>query len=152
MFPIARPGVSRHLRVLREAGLVEVRAEAQSRVYSLRADPLADLDAWLGRTAPCGNTDWTALRHRDSPGKARTKEHQMTDDGHPRILGSLRSAAGTGVVRLEGRYDTDIDDLWDALTDPGAWPAGMARSTATYDRTDSSGPTTPRPTSRARGG
>ena len=48
MFPIAREGVSRHLRVLREAGLVEVRAEAQSRVYSLRADPLADVDAWLG--------------------------------------------------------------------------------------------------------
>jgi uncharacterized protein YndB with AHSA1/START domain len=42
----------------------------------------------------------------------------MTDDGHPGILGSLRSSDGTGVVRLEGRYDTDIDDLWDALTDP----------------------------------
>src|SRR6478736_10309373 len=46
--PIARPGVSRHLRVLREAGLVEVRAEAQRRVYSLRAEPLAEVDAWLG--------------------------------------------------------------------------------------------------------
>ena len=48
MFPIARPGVSRHLRVLREAGLVEVRAEAQRRVYSLRPEPLAEIDAWLG--------------------------------------------------------------------------------------------------------
>ena len=48
MFPIARPGVSRHLRVLREAGLVEVRAEAQRRVYSLRTDPLAEIDTWLG--------------------------------------------------------------------------------------------------------
>ena len=47
MFPIARPGVSRHLRVLREAGLVEVRAEAQRRVYSLRPDPLAEIDTWL---------------------------------------------------------------------------------------------------------
>lgn len=45
--PIARPGVSRHLRVLREAGLVEVEARAQFRVYSLRAEPLAELDAWL---------------------------------------------------------------------------------------------------------
>jgi uncharacterized protein YndB with AHSA1/START domain len=35
-----------------------------------------------------------------------------------RILGSLRSADGTGIVRLEDRYDTDIDDLWSALTDP----------------------------------
>jgi DNA-binding transcriptional ArsR family regulator len=46
--PIARPGVSRHLRVLREAGLVDVRQDAQRRVYSLRPEPLAELDAWLG--------------------------------------------------------------------------------------------------------
>jgi DNA-binding transcriptional ArsR family regulator len=49
MLPIARPGVSRHLRVLREAGLVEVRQDAQRRIYSLRPAPLAELDAWLGR-------------------------------------------------------------------------------------------------------
>jgi uncharacterized protein YndB with AHSA1/START domain len=35
-----------------------------------------------------------------------------------RILGSLRSADGVGVVRIEDRYDTDIDDLWAAITDP----------------------------------
>jgi uncharacterized protein YndB with AHSA1/START domain len=35
-----------------------------------------------------------------------------------RILGSLRSADGQGVVRMEDRFDTDIDDLWSALTDP----------------------------------
>jgi uncharacterized protein YndB with AHSA1/START domain len=39
--------------------------------------------------------------------------------GDGRILGSLRSADGKGVVRIEDRYDTDIDDLWSALTDPG---------------------------------
>jgi DNA-binding transcriptional ArsR family regulator len=49
LLPIARPGVSRHLRVLREAGLVEVRHEAQWRVYSLRPEPLAEVDDWLGR-------------------------------------------------------------------------------------------------------
>jgi DNA-binding transcriptional ArsR family regulator len=47
LLPIARPGVSRHLRVLREAGLVEVRQEAQRRVYSLRPQPLAEIDAYL---------------------------------------------------------------------------------------------------------
>jgi DNA-binding transcriptional ArsR family regulator len=47
--PIARPGVSRHLRVLREAGLVEVRQEAQRRVYSLRPEPLDEVDEWLAR-------------------------------------------------------------------------------------------------------
>ena len=45
----------------------------------------------------------------------------MTSDarGGSRVLGSLRSANGKGVVRLEDRYQTDIDDLWSALTDPG---------------------------------
>jgi DNA-binding transcriptional ArsR family regulator len=49
LLPIARPGVSRHLRVLREAGLVEFRQEAQRRVYSLRLEPLVEIDEWLGR-------------------------------------------------------------------------------------------------------
>jgi DNA-binding transcriptional ArsR family regulator len=48
-FPISRPAVSRHLRVLRELGLVHVRPDAQRRVYSLEPAPLAELDAWLGR-------------------------------------------------------------------------------------------------------
>ena len=44
----------------------------------------------------------------------------MTNDGSPgaRTLGSLRSADGAGIVRIEDRYDTDIDDLWSAITDP----------------------------------
>jgi DNA-binding transcriptional ArsR family regulator len=49
LLPIARTGVSRHLRVLREAGLVEVCQQAQRRVYSLRPEPLAEVDEWLGR-------------------------------------------------------------------------------------------------------
>jgi DNA-binding transcriptional ArsR family regulator len=46
--PIARPGVSRHLRVLREAGLVSVEQDAQRRIYSLRPEALVEVDAWLG--------------------------------------------------------------------------------------------------------
>jgi uncharacterized protein YndB with AHSA1/START domain len=44
----------------------------------------------------------------------------MTSNASPgtRILGSLRSADGAGVVRIEDRYDTHIDDLWSAITDP----------------------------------
>ncbi|HWM22678.1 MAG TPA: metalloregulator ArsR/SmtB family transcription factor [Ilumatobacteraceae bacterium] len=57
VIPIARPGVSRHLRVLREAGLVEARQDAQRRIYSLRPEPLAEVDDWLA--------DYRALwRHR----------------------------------------------------------------------------------------
>jgi DNA-binding transcriptional ArsR family regulator len=48
-FAVSRPAVSRHLRVLREAGLVKSRGEAQRRLYSLDPAPLAELDEWLGR-------------------------------------------------------------------------------------------------------
>jgi DNA-binding transcriptional ArsR family regulator len=44
---LSQPGTSKHLRVLRDAGLVSVRTEAQRRVYELRPEPLAELDAWL---------------------------------------------------------------------------------------------------------
>jgi DNA-binding transcriptional ArsR family regulator len=42
-----QPGVSRHLKVLREAGLVDVRRDGQRRWYRLRPEPLMELDAWL---------------------------------------------------------------------------------------------------------
>jgi DNA-binding transcriptional ArsR family regulator len=48
-FRTSRPGISRHLRVLREQGLVTTRSEAQRRLYSLDPAPLAELDAWLER-------------------------------------------------------------------------------------------------------
>jgi DNA-binding transcriptional ArsR family regulator len=44
---MSQPGVSKHLRVLREAGLVAVRRDAQRRWYSIRPEPLAEIDAWL---------------------------------------------------------------------------------------------------------
>jgi DNA-binding transcriptional ArsR family regulator len=44
---LSQPGVSKHLRVLREAGLVNVRVDAQRRLYQLRPEPLAELDTWL---------------------------------------------------------------------------------------------------------
>ena len=39
-------------------------------------------------------------------------------DASPRLIGSLRTADGQGVVRMEDRFDTDIEDVWSALTDP----------------------------------
>ena len=44
---ISQPGVSKHLRVLRTAGLVSVRPDAQRRMYRVRFEPLIELDAWL---------------------------------------------------------------------------------------------------------
>ena len=44
---LSQPAVSKHLRVLREAGLVKVRIAAQRRCYALQPEPLAEIDAWL---------------------------------------------------------------------------------------------------------
>ncbi len=46
-FPVSRPAISRHLRVLREAGLVTVRTDGRRRLYSLDPRPLRELDDWL---------------------------------------------------------------------------------------------------------
>jgi DNA-binding transcriptional ArsR family regulator len=44
---MSQPAVSKHLRVLKEAGIVDVRADAQRRLYRIRPEPLAELDDWL---------------------------------------------------------------------------------------------------------
>lgn len=44
---LTQPGTSKHLRVLRDAGLVRARQDAQRRVYEVRLEPLAEVDAWL---------------------------------------------------------------------------------------------------------
>jgi DNA-binding transcriptional ArsR family regulator len=69
LLPIARPGVSRHLRVLREAGLVEVRQEAQRRIYGLRPEPLAEVDEWLSRYRVLWMQRLGALRTEVARGK-----------------------------------------------------------------------------------
>jgi DNA-binding transcriptional ArsR family regulator len=48
-FQMSRPAVSQHLKVLREAGLVTARADAQRRIYSLSDDALDEIDEWLGK-------------------------------------------------------------------------------------------------------
>jgi DNA-binding transcriptional ArsR family regulator len=69
MLPIARPGVSRHLRVLREAGLVDVRQDAQRRVYSLRSEPLAEIEDWLSRNLAVRQHQLDALHTEIARGK-----------------------------------------------------------------------------------
>jgi DNA-binding transcriptional ArsR family regulator len=62
---LSQPTVSKHLRVLRDAGLVEVRVEAQRRVYRLRAEPLQSMDEWLAPYRRLWATSLDALeRHR----------------------------------------------------------------------------------------
>lgn len=75
--PIARPGVSRHLRVLREAGLVSVEQHAQRRVYSLRPEALVEVDEWLGSYRALWQHRLDALHTEAASGRSarRMKEH-----------------------------------------------------------------------------
>jgi DNA-binding transcriptional ArsR family regulator len=74
-FPsVSQPGMSRHLRVLREAGLVRVRREDRHRVYSLRSEGLAPVDAWIAKYRGFWETELDSLenfletRRRAPPG------------------------------------------------------------------------------------
>jgi DNA-binding transcriptional ArsR family regulator len=70
---MSQPGVSKHLRILREGGLVRARADAQRRIYEVRPEPLADVDEWLEpyRRLWAGRLDALA-RHLD---ERDDKEH-----------------------------------------------------------------------------
>ncbi|MDX6684126.1 MAG: hypothetical protein QOF86_254 [Baekduia sp.] len=70
---LSQPGVSKHLKVLRDAGLVDVRPQAQRRIYALRPEPLAELDAWLAPYRHLWSERLDALeRHLDSEQEAAT--------------------------------------------------------------------------------
>jgi DNA-binding transcriptional ArsR family regulator len=67
---LSQPGVSKHLRALREAGLVDVRPDRQQRIYELRPEPFEELDAWLApyrsaRAADAGHALQRYLDRRD---------------------------------------------------------------------------------------
>jgi DNA-binding transcriptional ArsR family regulator len=73
---LSQPTVSKHLKVLREAGLVEVRHDAQRRWYRLRPGPLAEIDAWLTPFRELWAASLDALEHRldslpDDPSEGR---------------------------------------------------------------------------------
>jgi DNA-binding transcriptional ArsR family regulator len=65
-FAVSRPAVSRHLRVLRECGLVTYESDAQRRVYRLNRQPLHDLDAWIRQLDRLGD-------HLDEMARERKK-------------------------------------------------------------------------------
>ena len=89
---ITRPAVSRHLRLLREAGLVTSRVAGQERIYALDRRALAELDAWLERfrpltttatvTGPAARLD--ALDTEMARGRRRRRDSRSTDEGDPR--------------------------------------------------------------------
>jgi DNA-binding transcriptional ArsR family regulator len=72
---LSQPGTSKHLRTLREAGLVRVRVDAQRRVYELDPAPLAELDDWLAPYRRFWDRHLDALgQHLDETAAEPTKE------------------------------------------------------------------------------
>lgn len=100
---LSQPGTSKHLKVLREAGLVTVRADVQRRWYELRPQPLAEIDAWLApyRALWSGSLD-RLERHLDTMGRRRTalgdppRRRRQPAHPHPR----LRRPVRRGQLRL----------------------------------------------------
>ncbi len=64
-FDMTAPAVSQHLKLLREAGLIQVRRDAQRRIYALDPTGLAELDAWLARFRRFWSAHLEALEHHD---------------------------------------------------------------------------------------
>lgn len=71
---IAQSGVSRHLKILRDAGFVTVRAEGQRRLYALRAEPLRELDAWMDRYRAWWETRLDAMARQLAKKKREREE------------------------------------------------------------------------------
>lgn len=82
---LSQPGTSKHLRVLRDAGLVRVRPDAQRRWYELRPEPLAEVDAWLAPYRRLWSESLDALeRHLDTmpdgPGPSAPPDQSVRPD------------------------------------------------------------------------
>jgi DNA-binding transcriptional ArsR family regulator len=60
---VSQPAVSKHLKILKEAGLVDVRADAQRRLYRIRPEPLVELDQWLASYRALWSTHLDRLEH-----------------------------------------------------------------------------------------
>jgi len=76
---MSQPAVSKHLRVLREAGFVESVVDAQRRLYRLKPDPLQEVDAWLAQFRRFWNAHVDALeRHLDRMDQSQTKSRAPT--------------------------------------------------------------------------
>jgi DNA-binding transcriptional ArsR family regulator len=100
---MSQPSVSKHLRVLREAGFVEARVDAQRRLYRIRPEPLMEVDAWLAPFRRFWSTHVDALeRHLDRMSQT-AKRQALTDPAHLREWAPFdanRNLGETGPVKL----------------------------------------------------
>ncbi|MGI5196879.1 ArsR/SmtB family transcription factor [Streptomyces sp. CA-288835] len=80
-FGISQPGVSQHLKVLRENGFATVRAEGTRRLYAVNSEPLRDIDAWLDRFRRFWTPPLEALATELARGKRGRRLREAGEDG-----------------------------------------------------------------------
>lgn len=119
-FPIARPTVSRHLRVLREAGLVRWRGQAQRRLYRVDSQAFDEVIDWLERMRRA----WSERLDHLEKHLHETRKDQAMKIGYDR-LGEISNAVdGTLTLRFERRLSHPPERVWAALTETeelGRW-------------------------------
>lgn len=81
-FPVSRPAISRHLRVLREAGLVTVEQAGRERIYRFEPGPLREIDAWLSQYRDLWTSRFDALEtevHRTRRERERREQGEANE-------------------------------------------------------------------------
>jgi len=110
---VHQSGVSRHLRIPRKAGFVSMRPEGQRRLYSLRAEPFCELEAWL---APYRRL-WAA--RLDRCGLARQQQQKASwheKPGETDMSDSRSTAPMRAPVVIERTYRARAEELWETFT------------------------------------
>ena len=99
---MSQPAVSKHLRVLRDAGFVESTVDAQRRLYRLKAEPLREMDDWLAQFRRFWSAHVDALeRHLDRVDKDRMSQDRM-DQKPPKKQKAKYKTTGPNRERHEG--------------------------------------------------
>jgi DNA-binding transcriptional ArsR family regulator len=89
-FPISRPAISKHLRLLRRAHLVEEHREGRHRVYQLNPEPLRAVDSWLDNYRRFWTMNLTSLKQFVEAEYAKeTRQHRATKPGNKNLKGEL---------------------------------------------------------------
>jgi DNA-binding transcriptional ArsR family regulator len=89
-FPISRPAISKHLRLLRRAHLVEERREGRHRVYQLNPEPLRAVDSWLDQYRRFWTMNLNNLKQFVEVEYAKeTMQHRSTKPGNKKLKGEL---------------------------------------------------------------
>jgi uncharacterized protein YndB with AHSA1/START domain len=107
---ISQPAVSKHLRVLREAGLVTVRPDRQLRLYSIRPEPLIELDSWLEPYREMWRNSLDKLEEhlaKRQPPARRKRPCEAT----------LLKSGDRQVLRFERHLSRSVEEVWQAITD-----------------------------------